>query len=75
MNRLFWSMALAAFVGCGEPTDDPEDCTQNEYFDDSKRLCETCPAVDEPECRDHCGYSIQKDDRGCPEAVCNNVCG
>lgn len=75
MIRAFLVIASLGFLGCGEPTDDPEDCSQNEYFDDAKQLCETCPAVDEPECRTGCGFSIQDDERSCPVAVCDDVCG
>ncbi|MEZ4459664.1 MAG: hypothetical protein R3E66_08005 [bacterium] len=75
MKPYQWIVVIFAAFGCGEPTDDPQDCTQNEYFDDAKQLCETCPAVEEPECRDGCGYTVTKDERSCPIAVCNDVCG
>ncbi len=75
MFRALVVLGALGILGCGEPTDDPEDCSKNEFFDDSKQLCQTCPAVDEPECRDGCGYTIQDDERSCPIAVCDDVCG
>lgn len=75
--RWWWMMAggaLALLAACGEPTDAPEDCTVNEYYDGVEQLCFTCPAVEEPTCRAGCGFSITEDARGCPEATCDDTC-
>lgn len=68
---LLLSLALAGIAACGDPTDDPEDCTVNEYFDDGSELCRTCPALQTPTCGADCGFFIvAEDDRPCPRARC-----
>lgn len=59
-----------AWIGCGEPTDRPEDCTANEFFDETRRLCVTCPAIVAPTCDEGCGFEIVQDQNGCPAATC-----
>lgn len=66
--------AWISFVGCGEPTDDREDCTQGEFFDESTEQCDVCPAVLEPDCAPGCDFTIARDENGCPEAICNTEC-
>lgn len=67
--RLFVVASVFA-LGCGDPTDRPEDCNPNEYFDEARKLCFTCPAPSEPVCDDGCGIRIESDERGCPVAEC-----
>ena len=71
-------MMVVAFSGlwfaCGDPTDDPEDCTSNEFFDPGDKRCKTCPAVDEPDCGDGCGFTVETDEQGCPVAECDLTC-
>ncbi len=78
MKRLFYILMLGfglAVLSCGDPTDDPEDCSDNEYFDPSDEQCRTCEPVEEPECPAGCGFSLGKDDvTECPIAVCNLEC-
>jgi hypothetical protein len=64
-------LALASLAtGCGEPTDRPEDCNGDEFFDEVSQLCTACPVVDAPECR--FGFSITPDEEtSCPVAVCD----
>ena len=65
------SCGVASLVAaCGEPTDDPEDCTPNQYFDEAKELCFTCAAIEPPDCAAGCGFRVEPDERGCPSAVC-----
>ncbi|MEC9399417.1 MAG: hypothetical protein VX475_17450, partial [Myxococcota bacterium] len=70
---LFCGTSLA-LIACGDPTDRPEDCTINEYFDEGDRLCISCPALLEPTCREGCGFVIVEDFRGCPSATCDETC-
>ncbi len=77
--RTFFVIAVFALVACipacGEPTDDPEDCTDGEFFDESSEQCQTCPAIFEPDCAPGCDFTVREDQNGCPEAVCNTSCG
>ncbi len=59
-----------AFASCGDPTDRPEDCNPNEYFDEARKLCFSCRAVVQPRCDDGCGIVLTSDERGCPAAEC-----
>lgn len=63
-------VALTAVASCGDPTDRPEDCTPNEFFDEARSLCLSCPAVVEPSCDDGCGFEITANEFGCPAAAC-----
>ena len=68
---LICAIALAA---CGEPTDRPEDCTGNEFFDQSTDLCTSCPVIDPPSCRPRFGFVIVSDpDTACPVAQCSDT--
>ncbi|TXD38335.1 hypothetical protein FRC98_05420 [Lujinxingia vulgaris] len=72
-----WMLAAAVLlmVGCGaEATDRPEDCRQGEYYNEANEECMTCPAVQEPQCREGCGLEIFDDQRGCPVARCESGC-
>lgn len=71
MSRILSALLFLMFaVACGEPTDRPEDCTPNEYFDESRRLCRVCPAPSAPQCDPGCGIRIVEDQRGCPATEC-----
>ena len=61
-------------LSCGEATDDPADCTENEYFDEGREICRACPAIVEPRCREGCSFSVVEDPRGCPLAQCSLDC-
>lgn len=68
---LFFLFSVFSVSACGDPTDSPEDCTVNEYFDDGSELCRTCPALSEPTCAGGCGFFItEEDDRPCPVSRC-----
>lgn len=75
-SKLIASVVLVVMTGvsCGEATDKPEDCTDNEYFDEGRELCRTCPAIAEPTCREGCGFAVESDSRGCAVAVCALDC-
>ena len=73
MRRVVY-LAIFLGFGCGEATDDPEDCTSNEYFDEGREICRACPAIIEPTCRDQCSYELVQDSRGCPVAQCQLDC-
>lgn len=67
--------AVVFAAGCGEATDNPEDCTEAEYFDEANEQCVACPAVSAPQCRPGCGFRIVEDERrGCPVAECAVEC-
>ncbi len=76
MNRFHafvfvFSCFVIGAASCGEPTDAPEDCTTNEFFDEGSELCRTCPALVEPTCPGECEFFVtEEEDRPCPEAVC-----
>ena len=79
MTTIFRLVLAAVFVliplvSCGDPTDDPEDCTENEYFDESKSLCRTCDPISEPDCGEGCGFTVVSDSNGCALAECNLEC-
>lgn len=61
-------------VGCGDPTDSPEDCTSNEFFNEAEELCQTCAAVVAPDCRPGCGFVLIQDANKCPIAQCDTTC-
>ncbi len=66
-------MALTWVVGCGEVTEQPSDCTSNEYYDDGLAICLTCPSVELASCPEDCGFVLEDDERGCTIASCS--CG
>lgn len=61
---------IASLSACGDPTDRPQDCSSLEYYDEVDRLCVSCPALTEPDCREGFGYVIQADERDCPAVSC-----
>lgn len=65
--------AFAVIGGCSDVVDTASDCTTDEYFDETRDLCRTCPAIVVPECPLDCGYSLMTDTRGCQVAACE--CG
>ena len=72
-----WGVLVALGLwagGCGEPTQDPEDCTPSERFNQANELCEFCPVLRTPQCRPGCGFTIVTADDGCPEAACDQSC-
>ncbi len=72
-GRITLALALSTMLAaCGEPTDRPEDCNGDEFFDDVSQLCTACAVVDEPDCR--FGFSIVSDEEtACPVAQCNDT--
>lgn len=71
LRQITVAAILAPVVfACGEPTDDPEDCAANQYFDETRKLCITCLAATEPTCEPGCGFVIEPDANGCPQAAC-----
>lgn len=62
------------WIGCGDPTDNPEDCASNQYYNDAESLCVTCSALVEPVCREGCGFTITQDANSCPQATCDALC-
>jgi hypothetical protein len=73
-GALLFLIALGALAACGEASDNPEDCTAAEYYNEAQELCTACPAAVEPECRPGCGFRIAEDDNGCPVAECLQEC-
>lgn len=79
-NMKRWSLAAALVVGaltigCGsEATDRPQDCREDEYYNEARSRCMTCPAVFEPTCRPGCGLEVISDPRGCPLLICEEDC-
>lgn len=71
---LLATLAFAALLACGEATEDPEDCTPGEFFDEATELCTSCPPVVEPDCQPGCGFRIAEDENECPVAVCDETC-
>lgn len=66
---------LAFAVGCGsESTDRPQDCRDDEYFDEGRKQCRSCPAVLEPVCRPGCEAEVVLDQRECPQLRCGALC-
>lgn len=65
---------LATTAGCGEPTDNPEDCRPGEFFDEGNEQCVACPAVSAPQCEPGCGFRVIDDDRNCPTTECTDQC-
>ncbi len=79
MSRLLpISLVLASVLtlgACGgDPKDRPQDCSASEFFDEVDEVCESCPALLVPSCREGCAILISNDDRGCPEASCDLSC-
>lgn len=64
----------ALALGCTQPTDKPEDCTRDEFFDAALQICQRCPALAAPRCLPGCGFSISPDARGCASTVCDEGC-
>jgi hypothetical protein len=64
----------ALALGCTQPTDKPEDCTRDEFFDAALQICQRCPALAAPRCLPGCGFSISPDTRGCAATVCDEGC-
>lgn len=62
---------ITSLSACGDPTDRPQDCSSLEFYDEADRLCVSCPALVEPDCREGFGYVVQDDDRGCPAVSCS----
>lgn len=79
LSRLFAVMMLATLVACGgsdgEGSERPEDCRDDEYFDEGTEQCLSCPAVVEPECRPGCDVRAVEDSRECPVLECEEDCG
>lgn len=80
-RRTFVTMVLVglaamglALASCGEASDDPEDCTPEEFFDEATELCTPCPAVGKPDCAEGCGFRVVDDEFGCPVAECATEC-
>lgn len=74
-GRWWVAVGLLLVMGCGsEIRDRPQDCRENQYFDESQRRCRTCPAVQEPECRPGCELEVGEDQRGCPVLRCEPLC-
>ncbi|RAL22937.1 hypothetical protein DL240_08575 [Lujinxingia litoralis] len=75
MKKWILAAGFLFAMGCGsEATDRPEDCHQGEYYDEAGEKCISCPAVQEPQCREGCGLEIVQDQRGCPLARCESGC-
>ena len=71
MRTILCILVALGVAGCGDPTDRPEDCTSNEFFDEARKLCVTCLAVPQPVCDEGCGFEIVPDpDTQCPSAQC-----
>ncbi len=68
------ALVACAQAGCGEASDDPSDCTPDQYYDEARGLCQLCPSVSAPTCREGCGFTIARDERGCPQARCAVAC-
>lgn len=64
----------AACGGDNEVRDRPEDCRSDQYFDEGREQCRTCPAVDEPQCLPGCGFEVDEDSRQCPILRCDATC-
>lgn len=75
LTLLFTFLVALTFASCGsEATDRPQDCRDDQYYNEALRLCQTCPAVQEPTCRPSCGAEIVSDQRGCPVMICDDLC-
>lgn len=66
--------ALASLGGCGTASDNPSDCSNDEFFDEASQLCTACPATVQPQCEAGCGFEVVQDSRGCPVAQCQQKC-
>jgi hypothetical protein len=68
-------LLLALLLGaCTKPTDKPEDCTRDEFFDEALESCQRCPSLAAPRCLPGCGFIIVNDARGCAAPVCAQTC-
>ena len=66
---------LLGLAACGgAPKDNPNDCSEGEYYNEATQLCESCPTVVDPGCTPGCGFRIVEDDRECPVAECAVDC-
>ena len=75
LSILLTFLLLVGLIACGtEPTDRPQDCRENQWFDEAQRRCRTCPAVEEPECRPGCEPEVVRDQRDCPVLRCQEIC-
>lgn len=75
LSLLLLSGALSLGLGaCSEAADRPQDCSANEFFDESDSQCKSCPALTIPGCRDGCAILVSRDELGCPEASCDLTC-
>ena len=70
MQRMMAMWIGVGVIACGDPTDRPEDCTANQFFDDARKLCVTCPAIAQPRCDEGCTFEIVADQNGCAAATC-----
>jgi hypothetical protein len=73
-RALFASLVLATLSCGGDPSDRPQDCSANEFFDETRELCQSCSALILPSCREGCAVLVSSDDRGCPVASCDLEC-
>lgn len=75
MKAMPFFFFLLLVLSCGsEATDRPQDCREDQFFNEARRVCQTCPAVSEPACRPGCGFEIISDPRGCPVMTCESLC-
>ncbi len=65
----------ALLYSCGgDPSDRPQDCSANEFFDEARELCQSCPVLIVPACREGCAVLVSSDELGCPVASCDLEC-
>ncbi len=69
-TTILLAASISTLSACGDPTDRPEDCTTNQYFDESRKLCVTCAAIRQPVCDQGCAFEITLDRNDCPVANC-----
>ncbi len=79
LKRWAWLLVTAmvlGLVGCGssEVRDRPSDCRDDQFFDERRELCRSCPAVEEPTCLSGCDVVVGSDRRGCPVLRCEALC-
>ncbi len=71
---LLLSAALVALVAsaCSQVTQTPDECTQEQFYDESTEFCLACPALKLPAgCPATCGFVLNTDSRGCQVAECS----
>jgi hypothetical protein len=77
-GRTCWLLAAMAVwlmvAACGGAEERPQDCTDDEFYNDQAGRCVACPAVQPPTCGPGCGFEISTDDRGCEVAECRPQC-